>query len=101
LNSSNQRIAAFKSFCSCNGVRPRKFGLDMDFRWNSTYLILKHVVPYRSVFYTSSKLIILFVMACPCSLITTGTLLRKYCNFLNYFMTQQFLYLVFIILHLL
>jgi hypothetical protein len=52
LNSSNQRIAAFKSFCACNGVRPRKFGLDMDVRWNSTYLMLKHVVPYRSTFST-------------------------------------------------
>jgi hypothetical protein len=32
LNSSNQRIAAFKSFCACNGVGPRKFDLDMDVR---------------------------------------------------------------------
>jgi hypothetical protein len=52
LNSSNQRIAAFKGFCICNGVRPRKFGLDMDVRWNSTYIMLKHVVPYRSTFST-------------------------------------------------
>jgi hypothetical protein len=33
------------------GVRPRKFGLDMDARWNSTYLMLKHLVPYKSAFY--------------------------------------------------
>jgi hypothetical protein len=46
LNSSNQRIVAFKSFCMSTGVRPRKFGLDMDVRWNSTYIMLKHVVPY-------------------------------------------------------
>jgi hypothetical protein len=46
LNSSNQRIVAFKSFCMSTGVRPRKFGLDMDIRWNSTYIMLKHVVPY-------------------------------------------------------
>ena len=32
------------------GVRPRKFGLDMDVRWNSTYLMLKHLIPYRSTF---------------------------------------------------
>jgi hypothetical protein len=31
-------------------VRPHKFGLNMDVRWNSTYLILMHLLPYRSVF---------------------------------------------------
>jgi hypothetical protein len=36
LNSSNRRIASFKSFCIAQGVRPRKFGLDMD------------VVPYKN-----------------------------------------------------
>jgi hypothetical protein len=50
LNSSNQRIAAYKSFCVAMGVRPRKFGLDMDVRWNSTYLMLKHLIPYKSTF---------------------------------------------------
>ena len=46
LNSSNQRIAMFKNYCIAQGVRPRKFGLDMDVRWNATYLMLKHLVPY-------------------------------------------------------
>jgi hypothetical protein len=32
LNSSNQRIAAYKSYCIAVGARPRKFGLDMDVR---------------------------------------------------------------------
>jgi hypothetical protein len=50
LNSSNQRIAAYKSYCIAMGVRPRKFGLDMDVRWNSTYLMLKHLLPYKSIF---------------------------------------------------
>lgn len=50
LNSSNQRIAAFHNFCIVKGVRPRKFGLDMDVRWNSTYLMLKHLLPYKTVF---------------------------------------------------
>ncbi|GJM87588.1 hypothetical protein PR202_ga03555 [Eleusine coracana subsp. coracana] len=36
LNSSNQRVAAFKTFCLSVGKRPRKFGLDMDVRWNAT-----------------------------------------------------------------
>lgn len=50
LNASNSRIAAFKEYCLARGVRPRKFGLDMDVRWNSTYLMLKHLVPYKTVF---------------------------------------------------
>jgi hypothetical protein len=31
-------------------VRPHKFGVDMDVRWNSTFLMLKHLVPYHSTF---------------------------------------------------
>ena len=50
LNSSNQRIALFKEYCNAKGVRPRKFGLDMDVRWNSTYLMLKHLIPYKNIF---------------------------------------------------
>ena len=44
LNSSNQRIALFKQYCNAKGVRPRKYGLDMYVRWNSTYLMLKHMM---------------------------------------------------------
>jgi hypothetical protein len=50
LNSSNQRIAMFKNYCEAKGMRPRKFGLDMDVRWNAIYLMLKHLVPYKEVF---------------------------------------------------
>jgi hypothetical protein len=50
LNSSNQRIGSFSNYCKAKGCRPRKFGLDMDVRWNSTYLMLKHLLPYKSVF---------------------------------------------------
>ena len=50
LNSSNQRIAAYKSYCIAVGERPRKFGLDMDVRWNSTYLMLKHLLPHKATF---------------------------------------------------
>ncbi|XP_066333840.1 zinc finger BED domain-containing protein RICESLEEPER 2-like [Miscanthus floridulus] len=39
-----------KEYCNAKGVRPRKFDLDMDVRWNSTYLMLKHLVPYKNVF---------------------------------------------------
>ncbi|WVZ77162.1 hypothetical protein U9M48_025060 [Paspalum notatum var. saurae] len=50
LNSSNQRIASYKQYCLSVGVCPRKFGVDMDVRWNSTYLMLKHLVPCQSTF---------------------------------------------------
>jgi hypothetical protein len=50
LNSSNQRIAMFKNYCIVKGVRPKKFGFDMDVRWNATYLMLKYLVPYSEVF---------------------------------------------------
>jgi hypothetical protein len=52
MNSSNQRIAAYKSYCMASGIRPRKFGLDMDVRWNSTYLMLKHLLPHKVTFHT-------------------------------------------------
>jgi hypothetical protein len=32
LNSSNQRIAMFTNYYEAKGMRPRKFGLDMDIR---------------------------------------------------------------------
>jgi len=40
----------FKNYCIAKGVRPRKFGLDMDVRCNATYFMLKHLVPYSDVF---------------------------------------------------
>jgi hypothetical protein len=52
LNSSNQRIAAYKSYCIATRVRPRKFSLDMDVRWNSTYLMLKTLLPHKETFST-------------------------------------------------
>ena len=41
----------FKNYCTAQGVRPIKFGLDIDVRWNAIYLILKHLVPYKHVFF--------------------------------------------------
>jgi hypothetical protein len=29
------------------GIRPRKFVVDMDVRWNYSYIMLKHVLPHR------------------------------------------------------
>lgn len=52
LDSSNQRIASFKNFCIAAGKWPRKFGLDMDVRWNATFIMLKHLIPYKDTFST-------------------------------------------------
>ena len=52
INSSNQRIAAYKSYCIATSVRPRKFQLDMKVSWNSTYLMLKHLFPHKAPFTT-------------------------------------------------
>jgi hypothetical protein len=59
MNSSNQRIDAYKSCCMASGIRPRKFGLDMDVRRNSTYLMLKHMLPTRKLSILLLNLIIL------------------------------------------
>jgi hypothetical protein len=40
----------FKNYYTNKGVRPIKFGLDMDVRWSATYLMHKHLVPYMDVF---------------------------------------------------
>ncbi|WVZ90905.1 hypothetical protein U9M48_037159 [Paspalum notatum var. saurae] len=45
LNASNQHTASYKIYCMSLAVRPCKFGADMDVRWSSTYLILKHLYP--------------------------------------------------------
>lgn len=51
LNNSNVRIAQYKNFCRVMGVHPRKFGLYMPVRWKSTYLMLKSLLPYNSIFF--------------------------------------------------
>ena len=50
LNSSNHHIAAYKSYCIVVNERPRKFALDMDVKWNSTYFMLKHLVSHKESF---------------------------------------------------
>ena len=49
INGSNSRVAAFKRFCIASNMRPRKFGTDAEHRWNATYLMLKHLLPYKDV----------------------------------------------------
>jgi hypothetical protein len=41
-------IGVFKSYCIVVEVRPHNFDLDMDVGWNSTYLMLRHMVPHMT-----------------------------------------------------
>jgi hypothetical protein len=50
LYSFNECIAPFKSFCIEQCVHPPKFNLDIDVKWNATYLMLKNVVPRKHTF---------------------------------------------------
>jgi len=97
LNASNQRIAAYKSYCIAMGVRPRKFGLDMDVRWNSTYLMLKHLIPHRETF--SVWITTNYPLKDGESLLTNKhwDIAEKYLLSLNSFMIPQLFCLVFII----
>jgi hypothetical protein len=55
LNALNQCIASYKQYCLSVGVRPHKFGVDMDVRCNSTFLMLKDLVPCQSTFSVGSE----------------------------------------------
>ena len=39
ISSSPLAYSKFKEYCKINGLKPRKFGLDMKVRWNSTYML--------------------------------------------------------------
>ena len=88
VNFSNQRIATYKQYCVAKGVRPRKFAMDMPVRWNSTIMMIKNIIPYKSTFgvfihthyhqhgvklYSRKRI---------------GMLLKGYWSFLNFFMIQ-------------
>jgi hypothetical protein len=45
MNSSTGRIGAYKRYCVLLEVTPHKYNLDMPIRWNSTYLMINHVLP--------------------------------------------------------
>jgi hypothetical protein len=74
LNSSNQQIAQYNTCCIAMGVWPRKFGLDMDVRWNSTYLMLKHLMPHKGTF--SMFIDTHYKVKTTCLLLIIGTLLN-------------------------
>jgi hypothetical protein len=42
-------VTKFAEYCKANSMKPRKFGLDMKIRWNSTYLMLKKLEGYEKI----------------------------------------------------
>ncbi|XP_039841151.1 zinc finger BED domain-containing protein RICESLEEPER 2-like [Panicum virgatum] len=64
LNSSNQRIAAYKSYCIATGVRPRKFQLDMESSF-TTFIQAQYPrseVTLSGVYYPTSPLMIHYLV---------------------------------------
>lgn len=47
--SSEMHVAEFRSYCKAQGKKPRIFSPDAKVRWNSTYIMLKEVLPYKEV----------------------------------------------------
>ena len=97
LNSSNQRIGAFHNFCIAKGVSPRKFNLDMDVRWNSTYIMLKHIIPYKSTFSVFITAHYGLVDGEPLPSDGHWAAIEKILSSFSYFMIQLLFYLVFTI----
>ncbi|KAI3939815.1 hypothetical protein MKW92_046260 [Papaver armeniacum] len=46
--ASSMRYGQFRNACRSVGVRPKKLQTDCEHRWNSTYMMLKDVLPYRN-----------------------------------------------------
>lgn len=46
---STPRIADFARSCLIANKNPRQFGIDMEVRWNSTYLMLQNCIDYSEV----------------------------------------------------
>jgi len=49
MTCTPQMIAKFAEYCRAHDKRPRKFGLDMKVRWNSTYHMLKSLEGYEEL----------------------------------------------------
>lgn len=43
------KIQSYKQVCRENGLSPKKFDIDIQKRWNSTYLMLWSIVDYKEV----------------------------------------------------
>jgi hypothetical protein len=77
-----------------------KFGLDMDVRWNATYLMLKHLIPYRHTFGVFIATNHPLVDGHPLITYHHWYAAEKLLEFLEQFMILMLFYLVFTIQHL-
>ena len=50
LNGSHQREARWRRTCVLNQLDPKMIANDMPVRWNSTYLMLKSIIPCAESF---------------------------------------------------
>ena len=58
ISITTPRVADFERACLAANKNPRKFGTDMEVRWNSTYLMLQNCIDYSEVitlFYNTKK----------------------------------------------
>jgi hypothetical protein len=49
ITGTPQMVTKFVEYCKANSMKPRKFGLVMKIRWNSTYLMLKKLEGYEKL----------------------------------------------------
>ena len=81
LSTSPLAYSKFKEYCKVRGKKPRKFGLDMKVRWNSTYHMLKQVKGYEKIFTN-------FINAQDIGIVLTNTdwqVVASLCDFLEPF----------------
>ena len=45
----NSRVARWVAYCKSISMRPKRFNVDMSHRWNSTYLMISAVLPYKEL----------------------------------------------------
>ena len=50
LNDLHQREERWRSACSSIGLEAKMLATDIPSRWNSTYLMLQSLIPFRDVF---------------------------------------------------
>ena len=50
LNGSRQREERWREACSSIGLEAKMIATDIPNRWNSTYLMLQSLIPFRDVF---------------------------------------------------
>jgi hypothetical protein len=52
LNASNPRLAQYKSWCDAAHAASHVYNVDMDIRWNSTYIMIRDLIRDKRQFTT-------------------------------------------------